>query len=248
MGLDSDHPTASGEIGKCGVAVDTLADMEVLFRDIDLEAISTSMTINCPAAVIWAMFLAHAEKSGYSWAKLRGTLQNDILKEYIAQKEWIYPPHPSMRLVTDTIAFATQNVPQWNSVSISGYHIREAGSTALQELAFTLRDGIEYVEAAIRGGLQVDDFAPRLSFFFNAHNDFFEEIAKYRAARKVWYRVMKERFRCRGPAVLRASIPCPDGGVFPDGSTAPQQHRSHRHPGLGSHPGRNSVPAHQLHG
>ena len=205
MGLDSDHPTASGEIGKCGVAVDTLADMEVLFRDIDLEAISTSMTINCPAAVIWAMFLAHAEKSGYNWAKLRGTLQNDILKEYIAQKEWIYPPHPSMRLVTDTIAFATQNVPQWNSVSISGYHIREAGSTALQELAFTLRDGIEYVEAAIRGGLQVDDFAPRLSFFFNAHNDFFEEIAKYRAARKVWYRVMKERFRCRDPrsCVLR---------------------------------------------
>ena len=199
MGLDSDHPTASGEIGKCGVAVDTLADMEVLFRDIDLETISTSMTINCPAAVIWAMFLAHAEKRGFSWAKLRGTLQNDILKEYIAQKEWIYPPHPSMRLVTDTIAFATRNVPRWNSVSISGYHIREAGSTALQELAFTLRDGIEYVEAAVRAGLEVDEFAPRLSFFFNAHNDFFEEIAKYRAARKVWYRVMKERFGCRDP-------------------------------------------------
>lgn len=199
MGLDSDHPTASGEVGKCGVAVDTLADMEVLFRDIDLEAISTSMTINCPAAVIWAMFLAHAEKSGFRWAKLRGTLQNDILKEYIAQKEWIYPPHPSMRLVTDTIAFAARDVPQWNSVSISGYHIREAGSTALQELAFTLRDGIEYVEAAIRAGLKVDDFAPRLSFFFNAHNDFFEEIAKYRAARKVWHRVMKERFGCSDP-------------------------------------------------
>lgn len=199
MGLDSDHPTASGEIGKCGVAVDTLADMEVLFRDIDLEAISTSMTINCPAAVIWAMFLAHAEKSGFSWARLRGTLQNDILKEYIAQKEWIYPPHPSMRLVTDTIAFAARNVPNWNSVSISGYHIREAGSTALQELAFTLRDGIEYVETAIRAGLEVDDFAPRLSFFFNAHNDFFEEIAKYRAARKVWHRVMKERFDCKDP-------------------------------------------------
>jgi len=199
MGLDSDHPTASGEIGKCGVAVDTLADMEVLFRDIDLETISTSMTINCPAAVIWAMFLAHAEKSGFSWAKLRGTLQNDILKEYIAQKEWIYPPHPSMRLVTDTIAFATRNVPQWNSVSISGYHIREAGYTALEELAFTLRDGIEYVEAAVRAGLEVDEFAPRLSFFFNAHNDFFEEIAKYRAARKVWCRVMKERFGCRDP-------------------------------------------------
>lgn len=199
MGLDSDHPTASGEVGKCGVAVDTLADMEVLFRDIDLEAISTSMTINCPAAVIWAMFLAHAEKSGFRWARLRGTLQNDILKEYIAQKEWIYPPHPSMRLVTDTIAFAARDVPQWNSVSISGYHIREAGSTALQELAFTLRDGIEYVETAIRAGLKVDDFAPRLSFFFNAHNDFFEEIAKYRAARKVWHRVMKERFGCKDP-------------------------------------------------
>ena len=197
MGLDSDHPAAAGEIGKCGVAVDTLADMEVLFRNIDLEAISTSMTINCPAAVIWAMYLAHAEKNGYRWTRLRGTLQNDILKEYIAQKEWIYPPHPSMRLVTDTIAFASRHVPQWNSVSISGYHIREAGSTALQELAFTLRDGIEYVEAAVRAGLEVDEFAPRLSFFFNAHNDFFEEIAKYRAARKVWYRVMKERFHCR---------------------------------------------------
>ncbi len=199
MGLDSDHPASSGEIGKCGVAVDTLADMEVLFRDIDLETISTSMTINCPAAVIWAMYLANAEKNKFSWNKLRGTLQNDILKEYIAQKEWIYPPHPSMRLVTDTIAFAAQKVPQWNSVSISGYHIREAGSTALQELAFTLRDGIEYVEAAIQAGLKVDDFAPRLSFFFNAHNDFFEEIAKYRAARKVWYRVMKERFHCEDP-------------------------------------------------
>ena len=199
MGLDSDHPAASGEVGKCGVAVDTLADMEALFRNIDLEAISTSMTINCPAAVIWAMYLAHAEKSAFRWNKLRGTLQNDILKEYIAQKEWIYPPHPSMRLVTDTIAFSAQKVPQWNSVSISGYHIREAGSTALQELAFTLRNGIEYIEAAIQSGLKVDDFAPRLSFFFNAHNDFFEEIAKYRAARKVWYRVMKERFHCQDP-------------------------------------------------
>lgn len=197
MGLDSDHPASTGEVGKCGVAIDTLADMEILFRDINLESVSTSMTINCPAAVIWAMYLASAEKRGFTWNKLRGTLQNDILKEYIAQKEWIYPPHPSMRLVTDTIEFSARHVPQWNSVSISGYHIREAGSTALQELAFTLRNGIEYVEAAINGGLKVDEFAPRLSFFFNAHNDFFEEIAKYRAARKVWAQIMKERFQCQ---------------------------------------------------
>ena len=199
MGLDSDHITSNGEIGKCGVAIDTLADMEILFKNIDLEKISTSMTINCPAAIIWAMYLVSAEKHGFQWKKLRGTLQNDILKEYIAQKEWIYPPKPSVRLVTDSIEFAVRHVPQWNSISISGYHIREAGSTALQELAFTLRNGIEYVEAARNIGLSPDDFAPRISFFFNAHNDFFEEIAKYRAARKVWAKVMKERFDCKDP-------------------------------------------------
>jgi methylmalonyl-CoA mutase, N-terminal domain len=199
MGMDSDHPMSEGEVGKCGVAVASLADMEVLFDGIDLKKTTTSMTINSPAAIIWAMFLVNAEKKGFDWKKISGTTQNDILKEYIAQKEWIFPPRPSMRLVTDTFQFGSTEVPRWNTISISGYHIREAGSTALQELAFTLRDGIEYVEAAIQTGLAVDDFAPRLSFFFNAHNDFFEEIAKYRAARKVWYRVMTERFQAKDP-------------------------------------------------
>jgi len=199
MGLDSDHPLAEGEVGKCGVAVSSLEDMEVLFEGIPLEEVTTSMTINAPAAVIFAMYLVVAEKQGADWKKISGTIQNDILKEYIAQKEWIYPPHPSMRLIVDTIAFCTREVPRWHPISISGYHIREAGSTALQELAFTLRDGIEYVEWCVRAGLQVDEFAPRLSFFFNCHNDFFEEIAKFRAARKVWARVMRERFGARDP-------------------------------------------------
>jgi methylmalonyl-CoA mutase, N-terminal domain len=199
MGMDSDHPMSEGEVGKCGVAVASLADMEVLFDRIDLEKTTTSMTINSPAAIIWAMFLVNAEKRGFDWNKISGTTQNDILKEYIAQKEWIFPPRPSMRLVTDTFHFGSTQVPRWNTISISGYHIREAGSTALQELAFTLRDGIEYIEAAVQTGLAVDEFAPRLSFFFNAHNDFFEEIAKYRAARKVWFRVMTERFQAKDP-------------------------------------------------
>jgi methylmalonyl-CoA mutase, N-terminal domain len=199
MGLDSDHPTSEGEVGRCGVAVDSLADMEVLFRGIDLEKITTSMTINAPAAVIWAMYLVNAEKRGYDLAKLSGTIQNDILKEYIAQKTWIYPPRPSMRLITDTFRYGVESVPRWNTISISGYHIREAGSTAVQELAFTLRDGVEYVEAALQAGLQIDQFAPRLSFFFNAHSDLFEEVAKYRAARKVWCRVMQERFGAKDP-------------------------------------------------
>lgn len=194
MGLDSDHPTSEGEVGKCGVAIASLEDMEILFSDIPLEKVTTSMTINAPASVIFAMYLVAAEKSGASWRKISGTTQNDILKEYIAQKEWIYPPRPSMRLVTDTFAFCSEHVPRWNSISISGYHIREAGSTAVQELAFTLRDGVEYVQAGIDAGLDVDDFAPRLSFFFNAHNDFFEEIAKFRAARRIWAKVMRERF------------------------------------------------------
>src|SRR6185503_8657742 len=188
-----------GEVGKCGVAIDSLADMEVLFDGIPLDKISTSMTTNAPATVLWSMYLVVAEKQGVSWENLRGTIQNDILKEYIAEKTYIFPPRPSMKLIVDTLEFATQKVPQWNPISISGYHIREAGSTALQELAFTLYDGIEYVEWALRAGLQIDDFAPRLSFFFNAHNDFFEEIAKYRAARKVWYKVMTERFKARNP-------------------------------------------------
>ncbi|HKU22122.1 MAG TPA: methylmalonyl-CoA mutase family protein [Terriglobales bacterium] len=197
MGYDSDHPFSEGEVGKCGVAIDSLEDMETLFSGIDLEKTTVSMTINSPASVLWAMYLVVAEKQGADWKKISGTIQNDILKEYIAQKEYIYPPAPSMRLVVDTFEFGSRFTPRFNSISISGYHIREAGSTALQELAFTLYDGVEYVEWALRRGLDVDEFGPRLSFFFNAHNDFFEEIAKYRAARKVWQQVMKERFHAR---------------------------------------------------
>ena len=199
MGYDSDHALADGEVGKCGVAISSLADMELLFDQIPLGSVSTSMTINSPAAIVWAMYLAVAEKQGVDWTSLTGTLQNDILKEYIAQKEYIYPPKPSMRLVIDTFEFGARHTPKFNAISISGYHIREAGSTAIQELAFTLRDAIEYVEWGIRRGLDVDDFAPRLSFFFNAHNDFFEEIAKYRAARRIWYRTMTERFHAKSP-------------------------------------------------
>jgi len=199
MGYDSDHRLAEGEVGKCGVAISSLADMEVLLRGLPLEQVTTSMTINSPAAIIWAMYLAVAEKNGADWKKISGTTQNDILKEYIAQKEYIFPPGPSMRLVVDTITFAAREVPRWNPVSISGYHIREAGSTAVQELAFTLRDGIEYVEWVMRRGCDVDEFAPRLSFFFNAHNDLFEEVAKYRAARKVWAHVCRERFGAKNP-------------------------------------------------
>jgi len=205
MGYDSDHPMSEGEVGKCGVAIDSLADMEALFEGIPLDKISTSMTTNAPATILWSMYLVVAEKQGLPWDKLQGTIQNDILKEYIAEKTYIFPPRPSMKLIVDTFAFGTRYVPQWNVISVSGYHIREAGSTALQELAFTLYDGIEYVEWAWRAGLDIDTFAPRLSFFFNAHNDFFEEIAKYRAARKVWYKVMTERFHCKNPksAILR---------------------------------------------
>src|ERR1700687_2987134 len=194
MGYDSDHPLSEGEVGKCGVATSSLADMEVFSAQIPLADITTSMTINSPAAIIWAMYLAVAEKQGADWKKISGTIQNDILKEYIAQKEYIYPPEPSMRLVIDTFEFGMKHTPKFNTISISGYHIREAGSTAIQELAFTLRDGIEYVDWGIRRGMDVDAFVPQLSFFFNAHNDFFEEIAKYRAARRIWYHTMRERF------------------------------------------------------
>jgi methylmalonyl-CoA mutase, N-terminal domain len=194
-GYDTDAAEADGEFGTCGVAVSSLADMEVLLDGLPLDRISTSMTINSPAAPIWAMYIAAAEKRGVPRAVLEGTTQNDILKEFIAQKEYLFPPEPSMRLVTDTIEFGTRELPRWNTISISGYHIREAGSTAVQELAFTIADGMAYTEAALARGLRVDDFAPRLSFFFNAHNDFFEEIAKYRAARRVWYKLMAERYR-----------------------------------------------------
>jgi len=199
MGYDSDHPLSEGEVGKCGVAISSLADMEVLFDQIPLADVTTSMTINSPAAVIWAMYLAVAEKQGADWQKISGTLQNDILKEYIAQKEYIYPPEPSMRLVIDTFEFGVKNTPKFNTISISGYHIREAGSTAIQELAFTLRDGLEYVEWGMRRGLDVDEFVPQLSFFFNAHSDFFEEIAKYRAARRIWHQAMVERYKAKNP-------------------------------------------------
>jgi methylmalonyl-CoA mutase, N-terminal domain len=199
MGHDTDAPEALGEFGKCGVAVSSLKDMELLLQDIPLEKVSTSMTINSPAAIIWAMYIATAEKQGVRPDQLRGTTQNDILKEYIAQKEYIFPPEPSMRLVVDTIEYGTSDVPQWNTISISGYHIREAGSTAAQELAFTLVDGMEYVRWAVQRGMQVDSFAPRLSFFFNAHNDFFEEIAKYRAARRIWAREMRQTFDAQHP-------------------------------------------------
>src|SRR6202162_2338815 len=199
MGFDSDHATSLGEVGKCGVAISSLADMETLFRGIPLGDVTVSMTINSPAAVIWAMYLAVAEQQGVDWSRLSGTLQNDILKEYIAQKEYIFPPRPSMRLVTDNIAFGARHPPRFNPISISGYHIREAGSTAVQELAFTLRDGMEYVEYGMRRGLDVDQFVPQLSFFFNAHNDFFEEIAKYRAARRIWHKAMVERYKSKNP-------------------------------------------------
>ena len=203
MGFDSDHPASRGEVGKCGVAISSLADMETLFRGIPLGEVTVSMTINSPASVIWAMYLAVAERQNAAWERLSGTLQNDILKEYIAQKEYIYPPRPSMRLVTDSIEFAAERVPHFNPISISGYHIREAGSTAVQELAFTLRDGIEYADWALERGLPIDAFAGRLSFFFNAHNDFFEEIAKYRAARKMWAHIMRDRYGARDDRSLK---------------------------------------------
>jgi len=199
MGYDSDDPEALGEFGRCGVAVSSLKDMEILLADIPLDVVSTSMTINSPAAVIWAMYIAAAEKRGVRPDQLRGTTQNDILKEYIAQKEYIFPPDPSMRLVIDTIEYGTENLPLWNTVSISGYHIREAGSTAAQELAFSLIDGIEYVRWTVDRGLDIDSFAPRLSFFFNAHNDFFEEIGKYRAARRIWAHEMRHTFGAQNP-------------------------------------------------
>jgi len=198
-GYDTDDPEAEGEFGKCGVAVSSLADMELLFDGIPVDEITTSMTINSPAAVTWAMYIAAAEKRGIPMKVLGGTIQNDILKEYIAQKEFIFPPKPSMRLVVDTFEFGARHLPRWNTISISGYHIREAGATAAQELAFTLADGFEYVKAGLERGLDVDEFAPRLSFFFNAHNDFFEEIAKYRAARRIWAREMKETFGAKNP-------------------------------------------------
>ncbi len=213
MGYDADHAMAEGEVGKCGVSISSLADMETLLQGVDLSRVSVSMTVNSPAAIIWAMFLVAAERQGVGWDRVSGTLQNDILKEYIAQKEYIFPPRSSMRLVTDTIEFATRHARRFNPISVSGYHIREAGSTATQELAFTLRDGFEYVDWALERGLAVDDFAPRLSFFFNAHNDFFEEIAKYRAARKIWAEVMRDRYHAKAERSLKLRFHAQTAGV-----------------------------------
>jgi methylmalonyl-CoA mutase N-terminal domain/subunit len=212
-GYDTNHPLAAGEFGKCGVAISSLADMEVLFEGLPLDKITTSMTINSPASAIWAMYIANAEKRGFSMAQLGGTLQNDILKEYIAQKEFLFPPEPSMRLVTDTIEFGTRHMPRWNTISISGYHIREAGATAVQELAFTLADGLAYVDAALARGLKIDEFAPRLSFFFDVHNDFFEEIAKFRAGRRLWARLMKERYGAKDPRSMMLRCHAQTAGV-----------------------------------
>ena len=213
MGYDADSPLSEGEVGKCGVAVSSLADMEVLFDGIPLEQVTVSQTINAPASVLLAMYLVVAEKQGANWAKISGTLQNDILKEYIAQKEWIYPIKPAMKLVVDTFEFCTEHVPRYNPISVSGYHIREAGATAAQELAFTLRDGIEYVAWGVDAGLEIDRFVPRISFFFNAHNDFFEEIAKYRAARRIWAREMKNRFGSSNERTLQLRFHTQTAGV-----------------------------------
>ena len=213
MGYDADSPLSEGEVGKCGVAVSSLADMEALFDGIDLEQVTVSQTINAPASVLLAMYLVVAEKQGADWKKISGTLQNDILKEYIAQKEWIYPIRSAMKLVIDTFEFCTEQVPRYNPISVSGYHIREAGATALQELAFTLRDGIEYVDWGLRAGMDIDRFVPRISFFFNAHNDFFEEIAKYRAARRIWARVMRDRFGSTSERTLKLRFHTQTAGV-----------------------------------
>jgi methylmalonyl-CoA mutase N-terminal domain/subunit len=213
MGRDPDHELSLGEVGKCGVNVTSLADMETLFRGIDLGAITTSMTINSPASMIFAMYLVVAEKQGANWNTLSGTIQNDILKEFIAQKEYIYPPRPSMRLITDIFTFCSAHVPKWNTISVSGYHIREAGATAAQELAFTLRDGVEYVQYGVDAGLDVDEFVPRISFFFNSHSDFFEEIAKLRAARRIWAYVMRDRFKAKNPRAWQLRFHTQTAGV-----------------------------------
>lgn len=219
MGYDSDHPKSLGEVGVCGVAIDSLEDMEILYKDLPLDKVSTSMTINGPAVIIFAMFLANAKKRGIDWKSLNGTLQNDIFKEYIAQKTYLVPPRPALRLIQDMMVFCTRNVPKWNHISVSGYHIREAGATAVQELAFTLADGFAYVDAGIAAGLKVDEFVPRLSFFFNAHIDFFEEICKYRAARRIWARRMKDKYGAKDERSLKLRFHTQTAGCS---LTAPQ--------------------------
>ena len=246
MGYDSDHARSLGEVGREGVAIDSLADMETLFGGIPLGEVSTSMTINSPAAMLLAFYVCVGEQQGVPRSELRGTIQTDILKEYIAQKEWIFPPEPSMRLVVDMIEFCAQEMPRWHPISISGYHIREAGSNAVQELAFTLADGFAYVEAAIERGLDVDDFAPRLSFFFNAHLDFFEEIAKYRAARRIWARELRDTLRREEPALVADALPHADGRRLADGAAARGEHRADRARGARRGARRDAVAAHEL--
>ena len=247
-GYDSDAPEAIGEFGKCGVAVSSLADMEVLLDGIPLDRVTTSMTINSPAAIIWAMVIAAAEKRGIPRAALGGTIQNDILKEYIAEKEFLFPPAPSMRLVVDTIEFGSREMPLWNTISISGYHIREAGATAGQELAFTLADGFAYVEAALARGLAIDDFAPRLSFFFNIHNEFFEEVAKFRAARRIWARTMREKYGAQDPRSWMLRTHAQTSGVSLTAQQPQSKHRASGLAGVGRGVGRHAEPPHQQHG
>ena len=246
MGYDSDHPRSLGEVGREGVAVDTLADMEDLFAGIPLDQVTTSMTVNAPAAVVLAQYVCVAERQGVPPEKLGGTIQADILKEYIAQKEWIFPAEPSMRLMIDMIEWCTEHMPRWHPVSISGYHIREAGATAAQELAFTLADGFAYVERCVERGMDVDEFAPRLSFFFNAHIDFFEEIGKYRAARRIWARELRDRFGAKQRALAADALPHADGGRLADRAAAADQHRAHRDRGDGGGARRHQLAAHQL--
>ena len=245
MGYDSDHARSLGEVGREGVAIDSLEDMETLFAGIPLGEVSTSMTINSPAAILLAYYVCVGEEQGVSREQLRGTIQTDILKEYIAQKEYIFPPEPSMRLVTDMVEFCAREMPLWHPISISGYHIREAGSTAAQELAFTLADGFTYVEWALERGLDVDDFAPRLSFFFNAHLDFFEEIAKYRAARRIWATLMREQVRGEEPALVADALPHADRRCVADRAAARGEHRAHRDRGAGRGARRDAVAAHE---
>ena len=245
MGYDSDHPRSLGEVGREGVAIDSLEDMETLFAGIPLGDVSTSMTINSPAAILLAFYVCVGEEQGVPRDRLRGTIQTDILKEYIAQKEYIFPPEPSMRLVTDMVEFCTREMPQWHPISISGYHIREAGSTAAQELAFTLADGFTYVEWAVARGLDVDEFAPRLSFFFNAHLDFFEEIAKYRAARRIWARTMRERFGAKNPRSLADAVPHADRRRVAHRAAARGEHRAHGDRGARRGARRDAVAAHE---
>jgi methylmalonyl-CoA mutase, N-terminal domain len=248
IGYDADDPFATGEVGKVGVSISSLQDMELLFRDIPLDKVSTSMTINAPASVLLAMYIAVAKRQGVQPNQLRGTIQNDILKEYIARGTYIFPPKPSMRLITDIFRYCQSEVPHWNTISISGYHIREAGSTAVQEVAFTLANAVAYVQASLEAGLQVDDFASQLAFFFNAHNNFLEEIAKFRAARRLWARIMKERFNARNPNSWKLRFPYSNRRLHPDSSAAGEQCRQGSHASPGVYLRRHPVPAYQQHG